>query len=459
MRRIFALIALCLALPASPAFAADKAEETRININRLEQSIREQEGMLEEKAFQERSLLEELGRLDAALDDQRAKLEELLERQEEQRARIESKGRDLAALAEEHKDQQEHLMRRMRSYYLMGNTGLFNALFSSATVSELAGNNEAFRSLVTYDRELFRRFRESLAEINASKEELNREQMTLGGLIAQTEDQKRQMQEAVDEQQKFVEKVRAERALHQQAIREMNKAQRELEGTLNRMAEDEKQRGVKKFTAQKGKLSPPIEGPLVRGFMEAGTEAEEAAPFANGITIGVSGEREVRAVYGGVVIYADYMPGYGKMVIIEHADQYYTVTAKFAKIKVGEKTQVAQGDVLGTTDSFATLIGRGLYFEVRHGAVAEDPLTWLKRGSVEREAKPTGDTPEQLAEATLGASAALPESPASPPEEGAKTESLDDTEDAPEVAQPAPEAAPEKSDADKPAEPPSPASE
>ena len=117
--------------------------------------------------------------------------------------------------------------------------------------------------------------------------------------------------------------------------------------------------------------------------MEPGSAAD-AAPFAHGITIGVSGEQEVRAVYGGVVIYADYMPGYGKMVIIEHAQQYYTVTAKFAKIRVGEKTRVAQGDVLGTTDSFATLVGKGLYFEIRHGAIAEDPIEWLKPGSVSK---------------------------------------------------------------------------
>ena len=74
------------------------------------------------------------------------------------------------------------------------------------------------------------------------------------------------------------------------------------------------------------------------GQPSSGDEVD-SAPFAHGITIGVDGEREVRAVYGGVVIYADYMPGYGKMVIIEHAQQYYTVTAKFAKILVGEKTR------------------------------------------------------------------------------------------------------------------------
>lgn len=80
------------------------------------------------------------------------------------------------------------------------------------------------------------------------------------------------------------------------------------------------------------------------------------------------------------------------------------MTAKFAKILVGEKTRVAQGDLLGTTDTFATLIGKGLYFEVRHGSVAEDPTTWLKPGALSRAPKktvlpPAGAGPEKPADA------------------------------------------------------------
>ena len=218
-------------------------------------------------------------------------------------------------------------------------------------------------------------------EINAFKQTLAQEQAQLGELISAADAQEKRLQLAVDEQKQFLQRVQTERSLYEQALREMNKAQRGLTDTLARMAEDEKKRSIKGFTNNKGKLPPPLNGPLVRGFMEPGSAAD-AAPFAHGITIGVSSEQEVRAVYGGVVIYADYMPGYGKMVIIEHAQQYYTVTAKFAKIKVGEKTRVEQGDVLGTTDSFATLVGKGLYFEIRHGAIAEDPMDWLRPGAV-----------------------------------------------------------------------------
>ncbi len=380
-RLLFILLLFSLLPPC--AFSEDKAEETRININKLQESIRQHEGKLAESAGKERTLFEELQRLDAALDEQRAQLEGLQTRQGEKRELIATKEKELASLAEQHQKLQEHLIKRMQFYYLLGKTGLFNAMFSSESLAELVRGNEAFRSLVTYDRAAFIRFRKSMEEINAFKQTLAQEQAQLGQLVAEANVQEKQLQLAVDEQKQFLKRVQTERSLYEQAIREMNKAQRGLTETLTRMAEDEKKRSIQGFTKNKGNLPPPLSGPLVRGFMEPGSAAD-AAPFAHGITIGVSGEQEVRAVYGGVVIYADYMPGYGKMVIIEHAQQYYTVTAKFAKIRVGEKTRVAQGDVLGTTDSFATLVGKGLYFEIRHGAIAEDPIEWLKPGSVSK---------------------------------------------------------------------------
>ena len=78
------------------------------------------------------------------------------------------------------------------------------------------------------------------------------------------------------------------------------------------------------------------------------------------------------------------------MVIVEHAQQYYTVIAKFSKIQVKENDVVEQGDILGTTDTLATLVGKGLYFEIRHGAIAENPEDWLRPGSLQ---PPQADSP------------------------------------------------------------------
>lgn len=124
-------------------------EETRISIRQLEESIQAQEERLEENAGREHGLLAELQRLDMAMDEQRRQLEDLQARQDEKQTLIEARAQELARLAGQHRQLQEHLMKRMRASYLMGKTGLFNALFASSSMGELVRSNEAFRSLVT----------------------------------------------------------------------------------------------------------------------------------------------------------------------------------------------------------------------------------------------------------------------------------------------------------------------
>jgi murein DD-endopeptidase MepM/ murein hydrolase activator NlpD len=76
------------------------------------------------------------------------------------------------------------------------------------------------------------------------------------------------------------------------------------------------------------------------------------------------------------------MSGYGKMVIVEHDQQYYTVSARFDDIQVREGDSVKQGQVIGTTGDTDTPFGQGLYFEIRRGAQPENPLDWLQPGTL-----------------------------------------------------------------------------
>ena len=87
-------------------------------------------------------------------------------------------------------------------------------------------------------------------------------------------------------------------------------------------------------------------------------------------------------MYGGTVLFAASMRGYGKLAIIEHDRQYHTVTARLGEIAVREGDVVKQGQVIGGTGETTALFGRSLYFEIRSGAQAEDPLRWLQPGSL-----------------------------------------------------------------------------
>jgi murein hydrolase activator len=98
----------------------------------------------------------------------------------------------------------------------------------------------------------------------------------------------------------------------------------------------------------------------------------------NGIEIGVAENSRVNAVHGGVVAFADTFAGYGKLVILDHGDQTFSLYGYLLDLAVAKDARVAAGDALGSS-GLAVNGEAGLYFELRIDGRPVDPLQWLKR--------------------------------------------------------------------------------
>jgi septal ring factor EnvC (AmiA/AmiB activator) len=83
-------------------------------------------------------------------------------------------------------------------------------------------------------------------------------------------------------------------------------------------------------------------------------------------------------VAGGQVVYADWMRGFGNLLIVDHGENYFSVYANTEALlkQVGE--HVASGEVLATTGASGGNEETGLYFELRHLGRAFDPRRWVK---------------------------------------------------------------------------------
>ena len=290
---------------------------------------------------------------------------------------IEGKARELKELEGKNEKRRQHLMKRMRAFYLMGKTGFFNVTFSSNTLPDLVLSNDSFQELVTFDKKVFTAYREGIAAIEGVKQARELEKSVLEKFREEADRENQSLRETAAEKNELLKRVQAEKGLYARALKEMKKAEGDLTATLNQFNKAGKAPG---FLRSKGQLPPPVQGRLVSRFNQASPDGEDTT-FTNGITISTPNRTEVRAVYGGLVIFAGYMRGYGKMTIVDHDHQYYSVTARYDDLRVREGDKVSQGQVLGTTGEVASLFGKGLYFEIRQGTVAEDPLAWLQPGS------------------------------------------------------------------------------
>ncbi len=127
--------------------------------------------------------------------------------------------------------------------------------------------------------------------------------------------------------------------------------------------------GVERFAESAGRLLFPVAGRAeVRRAYREGAEGP-------GIEISVALGTPARAVFPGRVAFADRYGAYGMIVIVDHGDHYYSVSANLARIDVRVGQELSTGDVVGSAGDD----GRGpmLYFEVRHAGETVDPVPWL----------------------------------------------------------------------------------
>jgi len=128
------------------------------------------------------------------------------------------------------------------------------------------------------------------------------------------------------------------------------------------------------FGRLKGRLSPPVRGELANRF---GSPRSDGGVLWKGLFIAARAGEEVRAVADGRVVFADWLRGFGNLLIIDHGDAFMSLYGnnealfkRVGDIIHGGEAVAAVGNSGGNTDS-------GLYFELRHQGKPLDPLDWV----------------------------------------------------------------------------------
>ncbi|WPX09025.1 M23 family metallopeptidase [Anaerocellum danielii] len=122
-----------------------------------------------------------------------------------------------------------------------------------------------------------------------------------------------------------------------------------------------------------GRFSYPVWGMLTSRFGYRGRE------FHEGIDLAVPWGSNVYAADGGVVEFAGWSGGYGKLIIINHQNGYKTYYGHLSKFLVSPGQKVAKGQLIAKSGSTGRSTGPHLHFEVRKNSVPQNPLVYLRQ--------------------------------------------------------------------------------
>ncbi len=128
------------------------------------------------------------------------------------------------------------------------------------------------------------------------------------------------------------------------------------------------------FSGLRGRLRLPVRGELVGRF---GTPRSEGPAGQKGVFIRAREGEAVRAVAAGQVVYADWMRGFGNLLIVDHGEAYLSIYANNESLLKQTGDPVAAGEAVATVGASGGNEQSGLYFELRHLGQAFDPLRWV----------------------------------------------------------------------------------
>jgi septal ring factor EnvC (AmiA/AmiB activator) len=129
------------------------------------------------------------------------------------------------------------------------------------------------------------------------------------------------------------------------------------------------------FSQMKGNLRLPVRGELVGRY---GTQRSTGTASAKGVFIRAPEGEAVRAVAPGRVVYADWMRGFGNLMIVDHGDAFLSIYGNNESLLKQTGDAVTLGEAVATVGQSGGNEETGLYFELRHLGKPFDPLSWVK---------------------------------------------------------------------------------
>ena len=127
------------------------------------------------------------------------------------------------------------------------------------------------------------------------------------------------------------------------------------------------------FSSLRGKLRLPVRGELLSRF---GSPRTEGGGSSKGVFIRSTEGQQVRSIAAGRVVFADWMRGFGNLLIVDHGETYLSVYANNEALLKQPGDAVSAGEPIATVGSTGGSAETGLYFELRHLGKAFDPLRW-----------------------------------------------------------------------------------
>lgn len=374
---------LVIALFLAPTNAgAQDADLTQIKERELEQvrdKISALKASMDRQAAERDQITADLQKAEVAIAEKRATVKDL-ERQRDysrrKKADIEAR---LAAREAELRGESEQLAVQVRAAYTSGRQERLKLLLNQNDPATLGRVMTYYRYLSDYRGDNIATVNGYIADLSALRADVAAEEARLAGLAESRQAELARLDAAQQERQALLASLRARIQQEGSEVERLAAEEKDLArliAELTSILSDYPITSEEPFSNYKGRLTWPVAGKLIHDF---GQPRAGGGVKWNGVVLAAPRGRDIRSIYHGRVVFADWLSGMGLLVIVDHGEGYLSLYGYNETTLKSAGDWVAPGDVIATVGDSGGRPQTGLYFEVRQGAKPLNPRQWVSR--------------------------------------------------------------------------------
>ncbi|MGC9400939.1 murein hydrolase activator EnvC family protein [Vibrio genomosp. F10] len=279
---------------------------------------------------------------------------------------------EIAQLNKLKKQQSDTLAELIKTYYVTQRAKTATSILNNGVEEDRI--SQYFQHLAKARAITIDSLEQTRQALNKNQRQLQLEQQKIAQLLEQQTTKRNSLKQNQTQRNQTVNKIKKSISSDQVYLSELQRNETRLKAEIAKAA---KRNAVPMdgLAKQKGKLPWPIKGKLLHSY---GSKQAGQSNW-NGIVIDADYGQAIKSVYPGTVVFAEYLRGYGLVVLLDHGKGDMTLYGFNQTLVKKEGDKVAAGETIALAGDTGGQSRPSLYFELRRNSKTQNPKSWLTR--------------------------------------------------------------------------------
>jgi murein hydrolase activator len=406
---------LVLMLACVPYANANKKEQSKQNLSDVEQRLEALKRELDTSQEAHKDAADALKQSEQAISEANKKLFDINQKQQQNKKTLTQLKSESISTNQALTQQQKLLSSQLYQQYIHGQQSYIQMILQSENPDEIARDVQYFSYVAKARASLINQMQGNLNKISKLNDETASALKEVADLKQKQMDEKRTLESQKQEKSKVVRSLSEQITAQRSEIKKLTRDEKRLSELVERLvriipptpkkvrpisestattnttetaknnkppkevlvndAEPSQEFTGTNFAALRGKLRLPVRGDVTNRF---GSSREDSGISWKGLFIKANEGAEVKSVATGRVVFADWLRGFGNLIILDHGDGYMSLYGNNQAVLKQVGDSVHAGDVIASVGNSGGNETNGLYYELRSQSRPFDPLSWSR---------------------------------------------------------------------------------